>query len=626
MCLLRDWENKDKNMANYHQKGSHNKAPVGVFEANGKIDLILKTLGKNTQFEIESSADGLTFKTGDEQIKFKNKILKEQEIDNIRVSVWEDKYVACYLQKTGNSKNLFSSVSTDKKVFEHINAIDHITEAGSIVPNFKIQNNYVLFYGGDYLRLAYSKNLTDWEIVNNKLHSEPKDFFGKSSLIVANVSLTHQGILVFYWENRGANKYSHYVLRAILVDIRNPEHVLEKFDEPIWETPPQWANHKIIPVGVVKLENKLLSYWKIFGKGLFVITHPFVDTVTKIKQNVPYVIINKLKKNPLLAPIVNNFWESKATFNPAAIHEKNRVHIIYRAIGEDDVSVLGYASSSNGIHFDVRHPEPIYTPRESFELSGPYRPKSRYSPFMSGGGGYGGIEDPRITKIDDKLYMTYVAYNGWNTPRVALTSIDEVSFHNKDWAWEKPVLISKPNEVNKNACILPEKINGKYVIFHRVYPNILIDFVDSLAFDGKTFLKGEHKIEPLHDKWDSRKIGVGPPPIKTPEGWLMIYQAVGNQDPERYKIGAMLLDLKDPTNILYRTHAPILEPDQWYENDGFKAGVAYPCGAVVIGKKLIVYYGASDSYVCGATANFDQFVNDIKLNHPVYLNPISKIN
>src|SRR3989344_6800685 len=146
MCLLRDWENKDKNMANYHQNGSHNKAPVCVFEANGKIDLILKTLGKNTQFEIESSADGLTFKTGDEQIKFKNKILKEQEIDNIRVSVWEDKYVACYLQKTGNSKNLFSSVSTDKKVFEHINAIDHITEAGSIVPNFKIQNNYGLFY------------------------------------------------------------------------------------------------------------------------------------------------------------------------------------------------------------------------------------------------------------------------------------------------------------------------------------------------------------------------------------------------------------------------------------------------------------------------------------------------
>ena len=614
-------------MASYHQSGSRVKIPVGVFEDSGKIHLILKKSGKNTLFELETSTNGLTFKNEEKQIKFKNKILADQEISNISVSVWENRYIACYLQKTGASKSLFSSVSGDREIFEHIKAIDHITEAGSIVPNFKIQNNYVLYFGGDFLRLAYSKNLADWEVAQEKLHSEPKGFFGKSSLIVASSFLTHQGILVFYWENRSSKKHSHLILKAILTDIRNPTQVLEKFDEPIWETSAEWTKYKITPVGVVKLENKLLSYWSVASRGLFVITHPFIDTTVKIKQNVPFVIIKKLKQNPLIAPLVHNFWESKATFNPAAVHEKNRVHIIYRAIGEDDVSVLGYASSSDGIHFDDRHPKPIYVPKEPFELSGNLRQKNgKYSPFASGGGAYGGVEDPRITKIDDKFYMTYVAYNGWSHPRVALTSIDEVSFHNKNWQWEKPVLISKPNEVNKNACILPEKVNGKYVIFHRVYPDILVDFVDSLNFDGKTFLKGEHKIEPVRDRWDSRKVGAGPPPIKTPDGWLMIYQAVGNQDPSKYKIGAMLLSLSDPTKIVSRAREPILEPDKWYENDGFKTGVAYPCGAVVMGSKLIVYYGGSDSYVCGATANLEKFVRELKLNHPVHLNPISQIN
>ncbi|OGD86848.1 hypothetical protein A2164_01355 [Candidatus Curtissbacteria bacterium RBG_13_35_7] len=338
-------------------------------------------------------------------------------------------------------------------------------------------------------------------------------------------------------------------------------------------------------------------------------------------------MIKKLKENPLIAPIINNFWESKATFNPAAAYEKNKVHLIYRAIGEDDVSVLGYASSIDGVNFDYRHAQPVYTPRESFESSSPYSGKGGIgSQYVSGGGCYGGCEDPRITKIEGKYYMTYVAYNGWSHPRVALTSIDEVDFENKNWQWEKPVLISKPNIVDKNACILPEKINGKYVIFHRVYPDILIDFVDSLEFDGQTFLANEHKIESRKDYWDSRKVGVGPPPLKTADGWLMIYQAVGNHDPGRYKIGAMLLSLTDPTHVLYRTREPVLEPDKWYENDGFKSGVTYPCGSVILGNKLIVYYGGSDSYVCGATCDINKFVKELKLNHPVHLNPISQIN
>ena len=196
-----------------------------------------------------------------------------------------------------------------------------------------------------------------------------------------------------------------------------------------------------------------------------------------------------------------------------------------------------------------------------------------------------------LTRIGEQVYMTYVAYDGHSHPRVALSSIHIDDFLNKKWNWKKPVLISPPYIVDKNACILPEKINGKYVIFHRVFPNILIDFVDNLDFDGKTrWLEGQFKIptRALSSDWDNLKVGCGPPPIKTKEGWLLIYQAVSSFDESRYKIGAMLLDLKDPTRVLARTRCPILEPLTSYENEGWKAGVVYPCGAVIIDDRLFV--------------------------------------
>ena len=230
----------------------------------------------------------------------------------------------------------------------------------------------------------------------------------------------------------------------------------------------------------------------------------------------------------------------------------------------------------------------------------------------------GGCEDPRLTRIGEQVYMTYVAYDGHSHPRVALTSIYIDDFLSKRWNWKKPVLISPPHIVDKNACILPEKINGKYVIFHRVFPNILIDLVDDLDFDGKTrWLEGQFKIptRALSSDWDNLKVGCGPPPIKTKDGWLLIYQAVGSNDESRYKIGAMLLDLKDPTKVLARTRSPILEPIAAYENEGWKAGVVYPCGAVIINDRLFVYYGGADMVVCVATVKLEHFLEQLATNH-----------
>ena len=279
--------------------------------------------------------------------------------------------------------------------------------------------------------------------------------------------------------------------------------------------------------------------------------------------------------------------------------------------------MLGYAASRDGKHIDERLKDPIYIPTEPFEFSakGGQTQQIPLSAYASGGGGYGGVEDPRLTKINGKMYMTYVAYDGAGPPRVALTSIALADFRNKNWKWKKPVIISKPNVVDKNAVIFPEKINGKYCILHRIYPDILIDFVDSLDFDGSTYLPGEYKISPRRLYWDSRKIGAGAPPILTDSGWLLIYQAVGNQDPGRYKIGALLLDKNDPTLVLARTDRPILEPEETYENEGLKYGVVYPCGAIVLNDELLVYYGGADMVTCLASAKLDLFLNDLKYHH-----------
>jgi predicted GH43/DUF377 family glycosyl hydrolase len=332
-------------------------------------------------------------------------------------------------------------------------------------------------------------------------------------------------------------------------------------------------------------------------------------------------VLGRFDGNPILEPRPKHWWESKAVFNPGVIYEEGKVHIVYRAVGDSDVSVLGYASSVDGFRIDERLDEPIYVPREPFEGAGLVYPTPSYhqrtyvliedEDYVSGGG-WGGCEDPRLTRIDNRVFMTYVAFDGYSPPRVALTSIHISDFLAKNWRWKKPVLISPPGVVDKNACILPERINSKYVIFHRIFPDILIDFVDDLDFDGTTrWLKGEFRIRPRKAYWDSRKVGAGPPPIKTNDGWLLIYHAVGERDPGRYKMGMTLLDLKDPTRVLARSEEPILEPQVWYEKEGWKAGVIYPCGAVVIKDRLLVYYGGADKVTCVASAKLDGLLEQL---------------
>ncbi len=329
-------------------------------------------------------------------------------------------------------------------------------------------------------------------------------------------------------------------------------------------------------------------------------------------------MLERSSENPILKLRRDHPWESKYVFNPAALYFHGRVHLIYRAIGHSGQSVFGYASSKDGIHFDERSDEPVYI-CPGLQLCKKGCKKKRLSYAYLSGGSWSGCEDPRLTQISNTIYMTYTAFNGWDSlaPGVAITSISVDDFLHKRWNWSPPRLLSPPNEMHKNWVIFSEKIKGKFAVLHSITPDILIDYFDDFEADGKV-VKSHYSPEGREAYWDNWVRGVGPPPIKTKEGWLVLYHAMDKKDPNRYKLGGMILDANEPTKIVRRCTFPLLEPDARHENIGFKPGVIYACGAVLIGEKLFVYYGGADTVVCVATTDVNELLNKIPpLNLPL---------
>ena len=324
-------------------------------------------------------------------------------------------------------------------------------------------------------------------------------------------------------------------------------------------------------------------------------------TGKKKQSGIPGLV--RAEENPMISPRPENGWEAWQTFNPGVILLEDKIHFLYRAIGEDGISRLGYAASSDGFTIDERLPYPIY----EHHLT---RPVFNYYSFASGGS-FGGSEDPRIVRVDeeDTFYMTYTACD--EGLRVALTSIGVEDFLNKKWRWKPPKLISKPGEVHKNWVVFPEKIHGQYAILHSISPEISIAYLDNLEFEDNAYINSYYNGLGKKNCWDSYVRGAGPSPIKTKYGWLLLYQAMNANDMSKYKVGVMLLDLNDPTKILHRSPEPILEPTEVYENNGFKAGVVYASGAVVKDGKLLVYYGAADSYIGVAYVDLDKFLGEL---------------
>lgn len=595
--------------------GFKNIIPLGVFRTEKKALLLyLFGQGSSTLAFLDESSDGINFRPFQKNISIsdeKGNSLNWKKCSGFRLSNFGPLYLMAFLYSEKKGKKLLLAQSADLITWQLKGKSSSIAHASLFISDYKFRGKYILYYGGKDIRMAQSEDLAKWKPSPKPLVL-PKQ--KNSDMETLTIGHSEQGIeLIYYQTVKRENKTSVKALFSCTFSKQNPQKVIHAAEDSIFEEPPEWQrlDLQVNPLGVVEIAGKLLSYWQFNNRDVYAIMHPSLSQLHQPHWHFPHLFLKKTHQNPILRPIVQHFWESKATFNPAAVYDEGKVHIIYRAIGDHDMSMLGYAASFDGVHIDERLSDPIYIPNQPFEYTGKRPADPRRSPFVSGGGGYGGVEDPRLTKIGDRFYMTYVAYDGATAPRVALTSIKSDDFLVKKWKWETPVLISRPGEVNKNAVIFPEKINGKYAIMHRVFPNILIDYVNSLDFDGSQYLKGDYVISPRITAWDSRKIAAGAPPLKTEHGWLLIYHAVGERDPSRYKIGAMLLDRDDPAKVLARTNHPVLEPVEHYENEGFKSGVAYPCGAVSFANTLFVYYGGADTVTCVATAKMDVFMDQL---------------
>lgn len=325
-----------------------------------------------------------------------------------------------------------------------------------------------------------------------------------------------------------------------------------------------------------------------------------------------HLLLSKSAHNPILRP-GRHPWNAEAVFNPGATVLDHRTHLVYRAVGTDGVSRLGYASSPDGILFDKRLPYPMYVARIPHN---PAHHLRHYSPMMyPSGGSWGGCEDPRVVVIEGRVYITFNMFENWML-RVAVISMSVEDFLAERFdsdKWEGPIVLSHGAR-DKNWVLFPQKIGGQFAVLHSIIgeddDHVRIEYTDDLTtLRQRDFYSPDpQKISDKRIAWHVHTRSAGPPPIKTSRGWLVFYHANDAKEGHRYKLGAMLLDPVDPTRILYRAAAPVLVPDEDYENTG-KPGIVYAGGAVVRDGKLFVYYGGADKVVCVATTPLDTFVD-----------------
>lgn len=331
----------------------------------------------------------------------------------------------------------------------------------------------------------------------------------------------------------------------------------------------------------------------------------------------------KYAQNPILSPNPDNYWENLVVCNPGVWNEDGVFYMLYRAAGDDVDHYIrvGLATSTDGVNFTRQSNEPVFGP----SIDGP---------------DMGGVEDPRIVKLGEEYYVTY-AYRphppgrywtfphdviqlpetGSEAPAVLKRNIANSGLAvTKDFKTFKRLgRITTSNLDDRDVIIFPEKINGKFAMLHRPkewvgegygceYPSIWIRYSDDLmVWEEKSTLL----MTGIVGTWEE-KIGGSTPPLRTDDGWLLIYHGVENGGNGYYRVGVALLDLEDPTKVIARLEDWIMEPEHDYEIEGFYKGCVFPTGNMIVDSILYVYYGAADKYIGLATCDINELLKTLK--------------
>jgi predicted GH43/DUF377 family glycosyl hydrolase len=214
-----------------------------------------------------------------------------------------------------------------------------------------------------------------------------------------------------------------------------------------------------------------------------------------------------------------------------------------------------------------------------------------------------GIEDCRVSQLGDTYYMTYcqVSPHGLGVGLRSTTDWHDIKHHGMIFATQ-----------NKDCAIFDEQIGGLYYALHRPSSPEFGGHYMWIAESPDLLHWGNHRCVAHSRKgmWDSARIGAGCAPIRTEKGWLAIYHGA-TSNPTRYCLGAILLDLEEPWNVLARSKVPIMEPVADYEKVGFYGNVVFTNGHVVDGDTVTIYYGASDSVICGATFSIQEILRTL---------------
>src|SRR6266568_1072661 len=304
--------------------------------------------------------------------------------------------------------------------------------------------------------------------------------------------------------------------------------------------------------------------------------------VFSIGINLPFGSWRRISMEPVISP-AGNTWESAGTFNPAVIVRSGKFAMLYRAQNKSGTSRLGFAESTDGIHF-TRRPEPVLSPEADYEKDG-------------------GVEDPRLVKFGDIYYLTYTGYNKKDAQLCLATSKDLIH-----WERKGVILPAYKGRWNvrwtKSGAIVPQKIDGKYWMF---FLGTSGDNKDQAGLAYSTDLlhwteATDAPVLPVRPgQFDSRVAEPGPAPIVTEKGIVLIYN--GADDNLVYRTGVAIFDLKDPRRLISRSDAPVFAPEKAWEKVGQVPNVVFVEGMMRRGDRYLLYYGGADKYIGVAEAS-----------------------